>query len=118
MNREISEDTRFRVLRVLEQNPDFTQRQIARELGVTLGGVNYCLKALAGKGQVKIQNFSASGNKIRYVYVLTPKGLAERAALAGRFLQRKMAEYEALKAEIAGLRREQEGSGPDASAQQ
>ena len=112
MTKSVSEDTRFRVLRLLEQNPDLSQRDIANSLGVSLGCVNYCLKALAEKGQVKIRNFRASEHKLRYAYVLTPKGLAERAALTGRFLKRKMVEYDALKAEIDDLEKEM-GLGAD-----
>ena len=100
------EDLRFRVLRLLEGNPELSQRQIARELGISLGGVNYCLRALADKGYVKIRNFRASNNKLRYAYFLTPAGLSEKAGLTGRFLARKMAEYEALTAEIEALRRD------------
>ena len=105
-----SEDTRFRVLRALEENPDLSQRGLARDVGISLGGVNYCLRALAEKGQIKIRNFKASDSdhKAGYAYVLTPSGLAERARLTGRFLQRKLAEYEALEAEIAALREEQD----------
>jgi EPS-associated MarR family transcriptional regulator len=98
-----SEDVRFRVLRLLEEQPDLSQRQMAEELGVSLGAVNYCLKALVEKGQIKIRNFRAANNKLRYAYVLTPGGLAEKTRLTSRFLKRKMAEYEALKAEIEAI---------------
>lgn len=103
MTRSPSEDVRFRVLRMLEERPDLSQRQMAEELGVSLGAVNYCLKALVEKGQVKIRNFRAANNKLRYAYVLTPGGLAEKTRLTGRFLKRKLAEYEALKAEIEAI---------------
>jgi EPS-associated MarR family transcriptional regulator len=96
-------EVRFRVMRALEQNPHLSQRDLARELGVSLGGVNYCIKALIDKGAVKVENFRASDNKKRYAYVLTPDGMTEKARMTGRFLQRKMREYEALKAEIDGL---------------
>ncbi len=102
----LKEDMRFRVLRFLEENPQASQREIARALGVSLGGVNYCLRALVEKGHVKIRNFRAADNKLRYAYLLTPKGIAEKTRLAGRFLARKMAEYEALKVEIEALKRE------------
>ena len=102
----IQEDTYFRVMRILQDNPDLTQRELAERLGVSVGGLNYCLKALMDKGWVKMQNFSQSKNKFGYVYMLTPHGMAEKAALTGRFLQRKMEEYEALKAEIEMLRAE------------
>lgn len=93
-------------MRLLEANPDLTQRELAEQLGVSVGGLNYCLKALMEKGLVKMQNFSQSKNKFGYVYVLTPHGIAEKAALTGKFLKRKMEEYEALKAEIETLKAE------------
>ena len=114
----IQEDTYFRVMRLLQENPDLTQRDLADKLGVSVGGLNYCLKALMEKGWVKMQNFSQSKNKFGYVYLLTAEGIASKAALTSRFLKRKMAEYEALKAEIEALRLEAElpdgTSGPDA----
>jgi EPS-associated MarR family transcriptional regulator len=102
----LQEDTVFRVLRLLEQQPDITQRQLAKKLGVSTGGVNYCLKALMEKGWVKMQNFASSKNKLGYVYALTPSGVAQRAGLTNCFLKRKMEEYEALKVEIEQLRLE------------
>ena len=96
----LQEDTQFRVMRMLQDNPDLTQREIAERLGVSTSGLNYCLKALIGKGYVKMQSFAHSKNKFGYVYVLTPAGIAHRVALTGQFLARKMAEYEALRAEI------------------
>jgi len=103
---QLQEDTNFRVMRLLQGNPDLTQRELAEKLGVSVGGLNYCLKALMEKGLVKMQNFSQSKNKFGYVYILTPSGMAEKAAITHRFLQRKMAEYEALKAEIEALKAE------------
>lgn len=100
------EDVHFRVLRTLEAHPHYSQREIADALGVSLGGINYCLKALIEKGYLKVDNFRRSDNKLRYAYVLTPSGMAERAKLAGRFLQRKMREYEAIRAEIEALTQE------------
>ena len=100
---QIQEDTNFRVLRILQENPDLTQRELAEKLGVSVGGLNYCLNALIDKGWVKMQNFHESKNKFKYVYLLTPQGMSERMALTSRFLQRKKAEYEALKAEIESL---------------
>lgn len=105
---KIQEDTHFRVLRILQADPDLTQRELAQQVGISVGGLNYCLKALMEKGLVKMQNFAHSKNKFGYVYVLTPKGLAEKAAITRRFLLRKMGEYEALKAEIEALRVEVE----------
>jgi EPS-associated MarR family transcriptional regulator len=91
---------------MLQDNPDMTQREIAEKLGVSTSGLNYCLNALIDKGYLKVQNFSQSKNKFGYVYVLTPQGIAEKAQLTGRFLRRKMAEYEALRAEIESLHAE------------
>lgn len=108
---KIQEDTYYRVMRLLEANPDLTQRELAEKLGVSVGGLNYCLKALTRKGLVKMQNFANSKNKFGYVYVLTPRGIAEKARLTGNFLKRKMEEYDALKAEIEGLKLEVEKPG-------
>jgi EPS-associated MarR family transcriptional regulator len=102
----LQEDTNFRVLRILQDKPDVTQREIAQLLGVSTSGLNYCLNALIDKGWVKVQNFSESKNKFGYVYLLTPSGIAEKAALTSRFLQRKLLEYEAMRAEIESLRSE------------
>ncbi len=103
---KLQEDTHFRVMRILQENPDLTQRELAERVGVSVGGLNYCLKALMEKGLVKMKNFSNSKNKFGYVYVLTPRGMAEKAAITHRFLQRKVEEYEALKAEIQALQSE------------
>ncbi len=108
-------DAHFRVMRAIETNPNFSQRDIARSLGISLGAVNYCLNALIEVGFVKVRNFRASNNKLRYAYFLTPKGAAEKAALTGSFLQRKMREYEALKAEIEALQLEAEAGAVDPS---
>jgi EPS-associated MarR family transcriptional regulator len=107
------EDTYFRVLRMLQENPDLTQRDIAERLGVSTSGLNYCLNALIDKGWVKVQNFSQSKNKFGYIYVLTPQGIVEKVTLTSRFLKRKQAEYEALRTEIDGLTSE---LSPSASA--
>jgi len=103
-------ELRLRVLRVLEKHPHFTQRQLASELNVSLGGVNYALKALIQRGSVKVSNFRKSGNKVGYLYALTPKGVVEKASLATAFLGRKLEEYEVLKQEIEDLKSEV-GSG-------
>jgi EPS-associated MarR family transcriptional regulator len=100
---QLQEDTYFRVLRMLQDNPDLTQRDIAEPLGVSTSDMNYCLNALIDKGWVKVQNFSQSKNKFGYIYVLTPQGIVEKVTLTSRFLRRKQAEYEALRAEIDGL---------------
>jgi EPS-associated MarR family transcriptional regulator len=103
------EDTHFRIMRILQENPDLTQRELAEKLGMSVGGLNYCLNALMDKGLVKMQNFSNSKNKFKYVYLLTPMGIAEKVALTTRFLSRKMEEYEALKLEIEALKSESNG---------
>jgi EPS-associated MarR family transcriptional regulator len=105
-----NEDLRFRVLRLLRENPKMSHREIARSVGVSAGGVNYCMNALIEKGLVKVRNFREADNKLRYAYVLTPQGLTEKTRLTGRFLQRKLEEYEALKAEIASVIKEAETS--------
>jgi EPS-associated MarR family transcriptional regulator len=90
-------------LRIIDANPDYTQRQISEALGVSLGAVNYCLRAMIDVGFVKAKNFRSSNKKLRYAYILTPKGAAEKFFLTGAFLQRKMREFEALKVEIEAL---------------
>lgn len=100
------DELRLRVLRALEANPELSQRQLAAELGVSLGGVNYALKALIERGSVKADNFRKSGSKIAYLYVLTPKGVAEKVSLATAFLGRKLEEYEVLRQEIETLQGE------------
>ena len=100
------DELRLRVLRALEANPELSQRQLAAELGVSLGGVNYAVKALVERGFVKADNFRKSGNKVAYLYVLTPQGVAEKASLATAFLGRKLEEYEVLKQEIEALKGE------------
>ncbi len=93
-------------MRLLQENPDLTQRELAIQLGVSVGRLNYCLKVLIQKGWVKVLNFSHSKNKFGYVYMLTPKGMTEKAALTSHFLKRKLDESERLKAEIDALRSE------------
>ncbi len=102
---QLQEDTHFRVLSLLESRPDLNQRQMAKALGVSLGGVNYCLRALVAKGLVKMSSFQVSENKLAYVYLLTPQGMTEKLSLTLRFLQRKQEEYAALKAEIEALQK-------------
>ena len=112
---EAKAELRLRVLRALEANPELSQRQLAAELGVSLGGVNYALKALVEQGFVKADNFRKSGNKVAYLYVLTPQGVAEKASLATAFLGRKLEEYEVLRQEIEALKGEV-GSGDSADS--
>ncbi len=103
---QTQEDIYFRVLHALYKNPDLTQRELAKKIGVSVGSLNYSLKALIDKGWVKMQNFSQSKNKFGYVYILTPAGIYKKAKLARGFLIRKMAEYESLKLEIDSLNQE------------
>jgi EPS-associated MarR family transcriptional regulator len=105
----MNEDTHYEVLKILEENPQVSQRQLAAEMGVSLGKANYCLKALVEKGLVKAGNFKNSANKLAYFYVLTPRGIEAKAKISVRFLQRKIAEYEALGREIEQLQKEQGG---------
>ncbi len=91
------------MLRRLHQTPQISQRALAKDLGVGLGTINFCFQALVEKGLVKMQNFSQSKNKLRYAYLLTPAGVAEKSKLTAEFLRRKVAEYEALRAEIEAL---------------
>lgn len=90
----------FNVLRKVKNNPDISQRQMAKDLGFSLGKLNYCLKALQKKGLIKINNFRKNPNKVNYIYVLTPKGLAEKTKLTINFMKRTMAEYDQLKKEL------------------
>ena len=103
---KIQDEARFQILRLLHEDPSLNQRELSERLGVSLGAVNYCLKALIERGLVKAGNFSASENKLGYAYLLTPSGIAEKVHLTGRFLARKRAEYDALRVEIETLSRE------------
>jgi EPS-associated MarR family transcriptional regulator len=100
------EDTKFRVMQLLDENPQISQREMAKALGISFGAINYCLNALIDKGQVKIQNFSQNQNKFGYSYLLTPSGLSEKTKLTSSFLKRKIIEYKNLKAEIDALKLE------------
>jgi EPS-associated MarR family transcriptional regulator len=102
--KSINPDVHFRVLHLLEEEPELTQRELAKKLGISLGGVNYCLRALIEIGHIKVGNFSKNPNKSVYLYLLTPKGIAEKAELTRAFLKRKMLEYQALKKEIESVR--------------
>lgn len=108
MKSSLQEDAHYRVLRVLEQRPEISQREMAEDVGIALGKVNYILNALTEKGLVKMRNFRNSENKLRYAYVLTPAGLRAKADLTAGFLRRKLAEYEALKVEIESVQGEME----------
>lgn len=98
------EDVKVRIMHLLEQNPNLSQRDLAERLGVSLGGVNYCLRAMIEVGQVKIKNFQLSNNKFKYAYFLTPAGVAEKSKLTLGFLRRKVREYEAIRAQILEVR--------------
>ncbi len=100
------EEIQFEVLRRLHQTPQVSQRALAKDLGVGLGTINFCFQALVEKVMVKMQNFSQSKNKLRYAYLLTPAGVAEKSKLTAEFLKRKVAEYETLQAEIQTLKAE------------
>jgi EPS-associated MarR family transcriptional regulator len=102
----LTDEMRYKLLRLLEANPGMSQRDLARELGISLGKANYCLKALVRKGLVKATNFKNSHNKAAYMYLLTPRGLESKAALTVKYLQIKVREYEALRIEIEEVRRE------------
>ena len=97
------EEIRFRILRLIEQNPGMSQRELAAEVGISTGGIHYVIKALIEKGLVKLGRFAVAEDKRRYSYVLTPKGLTEKAAITRVFLARKMEEYELLKHELKTL---------------
>ena len=100
------EDLHFRVLKLLQDRPDLSQRELASLLGVSNGKLHYCMKALIEKGLVKLGNFAHSKHHLGYAYLLTPAGIKQKASMTSDFLQRKMAEYEALHAEIAALQAE------------
>ena len=105
----LTDEYRSKILRILEESPEISQRDLARELGVSLGKVNFCLQALVEKGLIKANNFKNSNNKKAYMYFLTRKGIAEKAQATARFLKRKIAEYESLEREIETLKREVTG---------
>ena len=102
----LSDEIHYRILKAIEENPSMSQRELAAQLGVSLGKANYCLKELVKKGLIKAGNFKSNPNKRVYVYLLTPGGVAEKTKVTMRFLQRKMDEYERIKQEIARLKSE------------
>ena len=102
----MNEDVYYKLFKLIEANPNISQRELANKMGVSLGKVNYCLKGFMDKGWLKAKNFKNSNNKIAYAYVFTPKGLSQKAKIAARFLKRKVSEYETLKREIDELRKE------------
>ena len=102
----LTDEYRCKILRILEEDPDISQRELAHVLGISLGRANFCLQALIEKGWIKVNNFKNSNNKKAYMYLLTRRGVAEKARVTSRFLERKVAEYEALRREIEQLQRE------------
>jgi EPS-associated MarR family transcriptional regulator len=102
----LTDEYRYRILKLLEAEPHASQRRIADELGISLGRVNYCVNALISKGLLKVNNFRNNANKRAYLYLLTPKGIEEKARVTLHFLKRKLSEYEALEKELSELRRE------------
>ena len=108
----MTEERNLKALRLLKENPAISQRELAEALGVSLGAANYCLKALVDKGWVKLENFQKNPNKLGYLYLLTPMGIAAKTALTARFLQSKLAEHERLKTEIELLKAEVDQNWP------
>ena len=106
----MSEQRQLDAMRLLETNPEMTQRELAKALGVSLGAANFCLKALVDKGWVKLENFHKNPNKLGYLYLLTAKGIAAKTQLTASFLRRKIAEYETLRLEIEQLQSEMDNS--------
>ena len=102
----MQDEITYKILKSIEKNPRQSQRELSQSLGVSLGKVNYCLRALVDKGLVKANNFRKNPNKAGYLYLLTPKGVDEKTMVTIRFLKRKMKEYECLKQEIADLQEE------------
>ena len=102
----IMDEAHYKLLRLIESRPRLTQRQLAHELGMSLGKINYCVNALIDKGWIKARNFRNSSNKLAYAYLLTPRGIEQKAEITLHFLRRKVSEYETLRKEIAQLRRE------------
>ena len=107
----MKEEIHYHVLKHIESNPSITQRELAKELGVSVGKVNYCLKALIDKGWIKANNFKNSNKKLAYFYILTPSGLEQKAKITMNFLKRKMSDYEELKKEIEVLKNEVNNNG-------
>jgi EPS-associated MarR family transcriptional regulator len=104
MNQSVETD--YHVLKLIEANPQMTQRQLAAELGISLGKANYCLRAMIEKGWLKARNFKNSNNKAGYMYLLTPRGIEEKTIITANFLKRKLAEYEKIKRDIETLQQE------------
>ena len=99
-------ETHLKILKHIESNPHISQRQLAQELGVSVGKINYCVQALITKGLVKMGNFKRNSNKMSYLYLLTPAGIEEKTSLTTSFLKCKIAEHEKITQEITGLMRD------------
>lgn len=106
MSTVINDEIRYKLLKLLEENPNMSQRELSRALGFSLGKVNYCVKVLVEIGYVKLVNFTRSVNESGYAYVLTPRDLKEKAKVTLRFLEKKQKQYDQLKNEIAQLQQE------------
>jgi len=102
----LTDETHYKLLKLLQDRPSISQRELSKELGVSLGKANYCIKALLERGWIKMENFKNSRNKAAYAYLLTPQGIERKAVIAVRFLHRKTVEFEAIKQEIEQLRQE------------
>jgi EPS-associated MarR family transcriptional regulator len=107
----LDETTHYSLLKILEENPGLSQRDLAKRLGISLGKVNFCLNALVAKGSLKISNFRNNENKLAYAYLLTPRGIEEKANVTVRFLKHKLQEYELLRKQIEELKYEAEQKG-------
>ena len=109
LKNKINPDVQYKVLSVLHQNPSLSQRELAKKLKISLGGINYCLKSLVDVGHIKITNFNNNPNKSNYLYLLTPQGVLQKSSLTAEFLKRKLIEYNELKKEIESIQSEMMG---------
>ena len=109
----MNSDIHFKLLDILEKNPKLSQRLLSRELGISLGSINYCIRALVEKGQVKAHNFKKNSNKIGYVYLLTPQGISEKISMTKEFLRKRIKEYDQLQKEIKQLKNDISSSAID-----
>lgn len=105
-DRYLDDETRYRLIKLIEKNPSISQRDLAKELGISLGKANYCIRALINVGWVKMSNFARAANKFGYAYTLTPKGIREKTLITIKFLKQKQDQYELLHGEILSLQRE------------
>ena len=107
----INDELRYKILRAMEQNPNQTQREMAKALGISLGKVNFCIKALLEVGLIKAENFKNNKNKLGYAYILTPKGLEEKKSVTARFLRGKLHEYAVIEREIREIMNQHDNTG-------